>query len=255
MFNPGVQLGILAAATPAVRIRSVPPLPAVSDGILTALARLLAHRMDVTEDELVADLCCGSGQFTRAFAREARLRTPLVAVEARAALLAQLRSDDAEVRTSLMDPFAFARFPAFYDCVLMKDALGEIGDPVRLFLALRDRLEFGGRLAVVQSLGDGHADPLIALLRSRGIEEIDSSDVAAWQRAAGFVVTRSSIQLKEAIPWATYLQCLASRCLPVLHYLKDSELRLGIDALRPRHAPDERVEISHRFDIALGVCR
>jgi SAM-dependent methyltransferase len=244
-----------APATPAARIRSVLPLPAApSDGVLRALARLLAHRVDITEDDLVADLCCGSGRFTRAFAREAGLRTPLVAVDARASLLAQL-SCAAEIRTSLMDPLEFARFPAFYDCVVMKDAFGEIRDPRALFVTLRERLEFGGRLAIVQSLGDGHAEPLIEILRSRGIEEIDSSEVAELQRNAGFEATSSSVQLKEAIPWAAYLQRLAARCLPVLHYLKDAELMPGIEAMRSRHAPEERVEITHHFGIALGLCR
>ncbi len=254
MSYQGTQPSI-AAATPAARIRSFLSHPATpTDGVLRALARLLAHRMDVGEHDLVADLCCGSGRFTRAFAGEARLRTPLVAVDARASLLAQLSSDAAEVRTALMEPLEFARFPAFDDCILMKDAFGEIRDPLELFRALRDRLEFGGRLAVVQSLGDAHADALIELLRSRGIEEVESGEVAAWMRKGGFAVTRSSAQLREAIPWATYLNRLGARYLPVLHYLKDAELRLGIDAIRSRHAPEARVEITDRFDIVLGIC-
>ncbi len=241
---------------PAARMPTAPPpIPSAADGILLALARLLAHRIDITSDDRVADLCCGSGRFTRAFARVAALRTPLVAVDARASLIAQLRSDAAEIRTALMDPLDFARFPASYDCILMKDAFEQVRDPRALFLALRDRFELGGRFAVVQSLGDSHADPLIEILRSRGIEQIDSSEVAELQHEAGFRVTRSSVQLREVTSWATYLQRLGSLRLPVLHHLRDGELRLGIDAMRARHAPQERVEITHRFDIAFGVGR
>jgi SAM-dependent methyltransferase len=255
MSYQSTPLGI-ASAIPAARIPTAPPpLPSAADGVLLALARLLAHRIDITQDDLVADLCCGSGRFTRAFARVAALRTPLVAVDARAFLLAQLRSPDAEIRTSLMDPLEFARFPASYDCILMKDAFDQVRDPRALFLALRGRLEFGGRLAVVQSLSDSHADPLLEILRSRGIEQVDASEVAELQHEAGFSVTRSSVQLREVISWSTYLQRISSLCLPVLHYLKAAELMLGIDAMRTRHAPQERVEIVHRFDLALGLCR
>ena len=243
-------------ATPAARIRRPPTAPAgPSNGVLRALARLLAHRLDITDDDLVADLCCGSGRFTRAFAREACLRTPLVAVDARAALLAEVSSEEVEIHTSLMDPLDFAQFPAFYDCIVMKDAFDEIRDPVALFSTLRERLAFGGRLAVVQSRADSHAGPLMTVLRSRGVEEIDSAEVAGLQQRAGFAAMRSMVQVKEAIPWATYLQRVGARCLPILHYLKDAELMLGIDAMRSLHGPEERIEITHRFDIVIGLCR
>jgi SAM-dependent methyltransferase len=146
----------------------------VRDGPRRALAERCMAELELRDDDLLVDLCCGAEPLCAEILRSRRLRYQVVAVDPSADVLARL-AEGTGMRAVRMDARSFAAFPARYDKILAFRAWAQLREPAVL-AGLRLRLAERGVLLVVEPSPTGE----------RG------EDVAGALRAAGFAVRTSS---------------------------------------------------------------
>jgi trans-aconitate 2-methyltransferase len=124
---------------------------------MEALGREVLARLELTGDELVLDVGCGSGRITEALI-ERLPRGRVIALDASQSMVdaAQRRLPQADVR--MMDALEL-ELPETADAVISTATFHWIADHERLFGRLRAALRPGGRL-VAQCGGEGNIDVL-----------------------------------------------------------------------------------------------
>jgi SAM-dependent methyltransferase len=229
-------------------------LPHHRSAPVRTVARALGRALRLEAEDLLVDLCCGTGLFAREIRRQRPLRYQIVAVDASPAMLERLRAHwDPGIRPVAMDAAAFSAFPVRYDKILVKDAVSEIPDPAGLFGLLRERLAPGGRLVVVETAPDSRTALFKEAYRRWEALAPRAEELAHLVEAAGFRVRRSSLRVRQRLAKRDVLEMVESRYAPILATFEDAELDAGIGELRERFAAVDWVDVPHRFDLVIGA--
>jgi SAM-dependent methyltransferase len=221
---------------------------------LQSLARALARALQLDPADLLADLCCGTGLFSRELLRLVPLRSQIVAVDASEPMLERIQARvDAGIRPVAMDATSFAEFPVRYDKILLKDGIGHFPDAAALLRALRERLATGGRLLVADLAPDSQTWLFKEARRRWESLYRRPDEIAALMEVSGLVAAIGSVTVRQRLAPADLIELVAKRYAPVLATFDDAELRKGIDEIRERCANVDRLESVHRFDLVTGL--
>lgn len=218
-----------------------------------SVTRAIVRALQLGEEDLLVDLCCGTGLFCREIVRQQPLRFQILAVDGSQAMLDRFCARaDAGIRPVAMDATAFAAYPVRCDKILIKDAVGDFPDVGDLFRRIRERLVPAGRLLVAETAPESQT-PLFKEARRRWEAlALRSDEIAGLVERAGFRVARGTLRVAHRLAKRELLEMVQKRYVPVLATFDDAELQAGIDEMRERFADGDSIELPQRFDFVIG---
>lgn len=216
-----------------------------------ALTTSIIKELDLRATDRFVDLGGGTGLYTAAVLEQVPLEHPPLLVDPVAEMLERAPADLPAERLHT-DALEFASRPVRYDKVLMKESVHHIDDRARLFERLHERLTPGGALLLV------HVPPQIeyplfeaALERARNWHA-DPDELASLLERAGFAVERKAFEYRHAIAKEQYFAMVGDRYMSVLSTFDDATVEAGLAEMEARHADDDVLEFTDRFDLIAG---
>jgi ubiquinone/menaquinone biosynthesis C-methylase UbiE len=213
----------------------------------------IVRRLGLTGDEVVADVGCGTGLYSRELVRHAR---EVVCAEPSAAMLAQVLASKRliPVHASAEDLASGAvSLPHDgYDAVLLKEILHHVDDRAAVISGLARLVRPGGRMLVV-TLPTRIEYPLFgAALELFTACQPDPGDVAADMRTAGLAVEVGYDEFAQRFPTERYLQMVRNRYMSLLSNFDDEQIEAGVAEIKAAHPGDE-VSFTDKFAFVLGT--
>lgn len=209
----------------------------------------------------LADVGAGTGNFTAALARAARLSTPPLCVDFSEDMLALARrSQYPPLETLCLDAVAFSRVSPSeraYDRLLLKEVVHHIPEPevAPMFAGFFAQLRPGGVCCVVTRPQEVDY-PLFGAARAvwRENQPPAALYVAAMERA-GFRVAQREAVFPATLPKPRWLRMVRSRFWSTFSHFSDEELEAGIREIEAEYEASPWEEGASLGDTArLGVC-
>lgn len=215
----------------------------------------ILDRAAIGPGQLVADIGCGTGLYSRQLATAG---AAVICVDPSQAMLDQIPADPAllPVRASAQD---IARrstvlIGKHLDAIVLKEAIHHVpaGDRLAVLNGLTELLAPGGRI-VIAMLPAQISYPLFpaALQRFESIQP-DPADIAAVLSGAGLATDLSYDSYTLSFKKDRYLSMVRDRYMSLLADFTDAELERGITEIRERF-PDDRLEFADRFAFIRGI--
>jgi len=183
---------------------------------------------------------------------QVRLSKPVIGVDPFPEMLAGIPAG-APITPVAMDALQFSSQPGSYDKIFMKEAIHHIDDRATLLSALFARLRPGGRLLLV------HVPPKLDYpLFRRALDRAerwhaDPDELAALLERAGFAVDRDFVEIRHAIPTATYFRMVESRYMSVLSSFGPDDIESGLGEMREQYGSLPVLEFTDHFDYITGI--
>lgn len=224
-----------------------------SPQFLAWMTRCIQDRLQITGDDVVLDVGCGTGLFARKLASYA---ARIVCSDASAPMLAQLPDDERlipVVATAEALATGDASLPDDrYDAMLLKEVLHHVDDRGQVIAGLAQRLKPGGRMLVVMLPATISYPLFTAALDLFARQQPDPADVASEMRAAGLDAQLTHESLPLEFPIERYLQMVRNRYMSLLSHFDDTELEAGLEEIRRTH-PGDQVAFDDTFAFVLGT--
>lgn len=223
------------------------------------LSDAMAESLRLIPSDVIADVGCGTGLYTRRLAEDLRPTHPVLCVDPVPAMLDQLPA------SSLLTPLVAtaedlaARRVAVpgggaLDAILLKESVHHVTDRRATLDGLVGLLSPHGRVLVVMLPRTIH-HPLFAAAHERfSALQPDPADIEAMLRDAGLRASTSSRTFHAVIEREKYIHMLESRYMSVLREFSDDELSAGIDQFR-RAYRDPVLRFDDRFAFVSGWVR
>lgn len=220
------------------------------------MSERILERLEPGADDLVVDLGCGTGIFSRALATQAR---EVVCADPSASMLAQLPKAGralVPVQASAEDVASGrAGLPGGHiDAILIKEALHHVRGRETVIAGLARLLAPGGRILVV-TLPTVVSYPLFRrALEVFAEHQPAPEDIAGAMQAAGLAVEMTYGTYRREFARDRYVAMVRDRYMSLLSEFDDAELENGIREIEREH-PEEVLEFDDRFAFVLGRYR
>jgi ubiquinone/menaquinone biosynthesis C-methylase UbiE len=213
----------------------------------------IAQRLGLTGSQVMADIGCGTGLFTRELARHA---AAVVCAEPSAAMLAQVPASKRLIPIAASaEGLASGRVAlphSRYDAILLKEVLHHVEDRGAVIAGLARLLRPGGRMLVVM-LPTQISYPLFgAALKLFTELQPDPNDVADEMRHAGLQADLTYEGFPLSFPAERYLQMVRNRYMSLLSNFDDAQLKAGVDEIRRAH-PGGKITFTDTFAFVLAT--
>jgi SAM-dependent methyltransferase len=228
---------------------------AYSPANITWMANCILDRAAIQPGQVIADIGCGTGLYSRRLATTA---LKVICVDPSQAMLDQLPADPAliPVRASAQD-IAGRRITlpgGRLDVIVIKEAIHHVpaSDRQAVLRGLAELLPPGGRI-VIAMLPASITYPLFtaALQRFESLQP-DPAEIAAMLSHAGLETELTYDSYPLSFPKDRYLAMVRSRYMSLLASFTDAELERGITEIQERH-PGDHLEFADRFAFICGT--
>ncbi len=218
-----------------------------SPEFVRTLTRRMIEELELTPDDRLVDLGCGTGMYSLDILEQVPLEHPVIGVDPFESMLEHIPVD-APIRPVAMGGLAFSRREATYDKILIKEAVHHISPVGELFENLHERLRPGGILLLVHVPPDVDY-PLFDAALERCLEwHADPDELERLLRGTGFTVARDRLTYHHTLPVDEYHAMVADRYMSVLSSFDEDELQAGLREMEARHADLDVLEFPDRFD-------
>ncbi|MET7936211.1 methyltransferase [Streptomyces sp. NPDC005322] len=216
----------------------------------------ITSALELSADDRMADIGCGTGLFARGIAEALRPHHPVLCVDPSAAMLDQLHSSSALSPLLASAEEVADRTVALpyrqLDAMWLKESVHHVTDPAATLAGLTRLLAPGGRLLVAM-LPTTIEYPLFAEALKRYEEfQPDPADIAQHLADAGLRTELTFVEHELRLDTGRYLSMVRARYMSVLSTFSDEELRAGIEEIRARH-PEPELVFPDRFAFVLGA--
>ncbi|MEU2720713.1 class I SAM-dependent methyltransferase [Streptomyces smyrnaeus] len=229
---------------------------AYSPAFVGWMSEQIASALELSADDRMADIGCGTGLFAAGIAEALRPHRPLVCVDPSEAMLDQLPSSSAlSPLRATAEEIADQKVALPYeqlDAMWLKESVHHVTDPAVTLGGLARLLAPGGRLLVAM-LPTTIDYPLFAEALRR-YEELqpDPGGIAQHLADAGLRAERTCVEHELRLEKERYLSMVRARYMSVLSTFSDEELDAGIEEIRARH-PEPELVFPDRFEFVLGI--
>lgn len=228
---------------------------AYSPAYITWMTRCILDRAATGPGQVVADIGCGTGLYSRQLAAAG---ATVICADPSQAMLDQLPGDPAlvPVRASAQDIAEHrVALPAQpLDAIVIKEAVHHVpaSDRHAVLNGLTELLAPGGRI-VIAMLPARISYPLFtaALQRFESLQP-DPADIAAALSGAGLETELSYDSYALTFEKDRYLAMVRNRYMSLLADFTDAELERGVAEIRERF-PGDRLEFADRFAFIRGI--
>jgi SAM-dependent methyltransferase len=219
------------------------------------MEQCIQGRLRLVGNEIVADVGCGTGLYSRNLSAHA---SAVVCVDQSEAMLRQLPASKKliPVVASVEDLAAGSVSLPYgaFDAMLLKEVLHHVADQAAVMAGLAGLLRPGGRALVVM-LPTTITYPLFdAALEYFSSHQPDPRDIARQMSEAGLDAELTFDSFALTFPTERYLQMVRNRYMSLLSHFDDVQLEAGIEEIRAAH-PGAEVRFADRFAFILGVKR
>lgn len=228
---------------------------AYSPAFMEWMTNCIVRRLRLGGSEVVADIGCGTGLYSRELAAHA---STVICVDVSAAMLAQLPSSKKLIPvTAGVEDVAVARVRLPYqslDAILLKEVLHHVADQATVIAGLASLLRPGGRILVAM-LPTTISYPLFAAaldLFTR--QQPDPAEIVSHMGDAGLRAELTYEGFELVFPVDHYLQMVRNRYMSLLSHFDDAQLAAGVEEISRRH-PGPEIKFQDRFAFILGVKR
>ena len=228
---------------------------AYSPAYINWMTRCILDRAAVQAGQVIADIGCGTGLYSRGLATAG---ATVICADPSQAMLDQLPASPAlvPVRASAQD-IAARRITLpgeRLDAIVIKEAIHHIpaSDRAAVLSGLAGILAPGGRIVIIM-LPASIAYPLFtAALERFDHLQPDPADITAMLSAAGLETELTYDSYPLSFPKDRYLAMVRSRYMSLLASFTDAELERGITEIQERY-PGDRLEFADRFAFIRGT--
>ncbi|WP_326807201.1 MULTISPECIES: methyltransferase [unclassified Streptomyces] len=229
---------------------------AYSPAFIRWMSEQIASALELSADDRMADIGCGTGLFARKIAEVLHPHRPLLCVDPSTAMLDQLPSSPAlSPLGASAEEIANQTVTLPYeqlDAMWLKESVHHVTDPAATLGGLARLLAPGGRLLVAM-LPTTIAYPLFAEALKRYEErQPDPAGIAQHLTDAGLRAELTFVEHELRLDKERYLAMVRARYMSVLSTFSDEELDTGIEEIRARH-PEPELVFPDRFAFVLGV--
>jgi 2-polyprenyl-3-methyl-5-hydroxy-6-metoxy-1,4-benzoquinol methylase len=228
-----------------------------SPAFMEWLTARIGQYLEIASTDIVADIGCGTGLYSRGLAGKA---SAVVCVDPSEPMLAQVpRSDRLLPVAASMQDVASGQVTlphGRFDAILLKEVLHHVsaGERPEVIAGLAGLLRPGGRMLVVM-LPARISYPLFgAALELFARQQPDPVGVADEMRAAGLAVSVADESFHLAFESARYVQMVRNRYMSLLSHFSDAEIEAGITEILQAHPGDE-IAFDDTFAFITGVAR
>lgn len=224
-----------------------------SPQFVRTLTSKMIEKLDLSENDRLVDLGCGTGIFSIDILKQVALTHPIVGVDPYREMLSKIPAD-VPIQPVEVDGLVFSRQPAFdFNKVLIKETVHHISDRDELFANLHRRLPDGGILLLVHVPPDVNY-PLFdkALERCRDWHA-DPEELCTQLRRAGFRVEQDAVDYLQAIPKEKYFRMVECCYMSALTSLDDADLCRGLEEMAETHKDANVLEFIDHFDYLTAV--
>lgn len=218
-----------------------------SDDFVRTLTSKMIKMLQLQEEDILADIGCGTGMYSLDMMKQVRLRHPVIGVDPFPQMLAQIPTD-APIERIAMDALAFSRVDRKYDKVLIKETVHHVESKEEFFSNLKRNLKPGGILLLV------HVPPKLDYpLFKKALERCerwhaDPDDLVRLVKQTGFHVERDAVDVRHTIPKEKYFQMVKGCYMSVLTSFQPDELQEGLDEMARTYHERQTLEFTDHFD-------
>lgn len=223
-----------------------------SPGFVRTLTSKMIEMLELRETDVFVDLGCGTAMYSLDIIQQLPLKERVIAVDPYPEMLAQI-PQDAYVEKVALDALSFARKPAAYDKVLIKEAIHHVPEREELFDCLYKRLNDGGILLLVH-VPPKVEYPLFKKALDRCLEwHADPDELSEQLKAAGFRLERDSVRYPHAIAKEKYFQMVQNCYMSVLTSMDKDDIEEGLLEMEREYRDHDVLRFVDHFDYLKAV--
>lgn len=230
---------------------------AYSPEYIAQFSRAIVDTMGLTSSDLIADVGCGTGLYTRQLLADVQPESPIVCVDPVQAMLDQLPDDPGlvSVRASAED-LAFGRVTLPVDrpldAIVMKEAIHHVDDQAATIAGLARLLAPGGRILIAM-LPERIEYPLFrAALEKFERDQPSSAEIVAKMRSSSLGVRCERVRFPIEVSRDRYLGMVRARYMSLLSAFTDDEVEAGIIEIQSV-TPSDTYSFDDIFVFVLGL--
>jgi ubiquinone/menaquinone biosynthesis C-methylase UbiE len=223
-----------------------------SPEFVRALTTKMIEMLELTPDDVLVDLGCGTGMYSIDILEQVPLEAEVIGVDPFVEMLRRI-PPDARIKGVAQDALTFSAGLGEFDKVLMKEAIHHVEDRRSLLDNLRRRLRQGGRILLV------HVPPKLRYpLFQRALERCerwhaDPDQLEALMLEVGYAVERDALDYPHRIPKESYFAMVENQYMSVLSSFSSEEIGAGLAEMRETYADHTVLEFVDHFDFILGI--
>lgn len=223
-----------------------------SPEFVRTLTSKMIDKLQLTEDDTLVDLGCGTCMYSLDILKQVSLKKPVIGVDPYPEMLAKI-PENAPIERVAMDGLEFSSKPGTYSKILIKETVHHIGDRDKLFANLYQRLAPNGILLLVHVPPDVQY-PLFEKALKRCMNwHADPDELGEQLNRAGFRVVRDAVDYPHAILKEQYFKMVDSCYMSALTSMSKEELCEGLIEMERKYNDIAVLEFIDHFDYLVAI--
>jgi len=216
------------------------------------LSEKMIKNLQLTPDDVLADIGCGTGIYALDILKQVPLRQPILGVDPFPEMISKIPAD-AHITPIESDALAFSRQKSGYNKALLKDIVHHLSEKEAFFANMYESLPPGGIMLLVHTPPDFNY-PVFDAARERNLTWLAHPDeLTRLMENVGFRVERDELDYPLSLPKAHYFKMLRGNCMSLMTSFSDAEREAGIAEVEARYADRDTVEYVDHFDYLAAI--
>jgi ubiquinone/menaquinone biosynthesis C-methylase UbiE len=218
-----------------------------SPRFVRALTSKMVEKLCLEEQDILADVGCGTGMYSLDILEQVSLKEPILGVDPYPEMLARI-PDQAKITPIAEGALEFSKREANYNKILIKETIHHVDQREVFFQNIFQNLPKGGVMLLVH-VPPGVKYPLFnAALKACLGWHADPDELVVQLEQAGFNVQRDVLDYQHRIPKDHYFKMVRSCYMSVLTRFSEEDLEAGLAEMDATHAGKDVLEFVDHFD-------
>ncbi|MDJ0509364.1 MAG: class I SAM-dependent methyltransferase [Crocosphaera sp.] len=222
-----------------------------SPDFIRFLGQNIISSLQLVPRDILVDLGCGTGIFSKAILSQLSLDNPIICVDPSDKMLAKVPNND-QYKPLVKDAVEFAHESGQYDKILIKEMIHHIEDKEKLLEGLFQRLNLGGILLLILLPPTIEYPLFTEALKTYEAVQPNYNDLVAIFEKIGFKTTVNFVDYPVSIAKEKYFEMVENRYMSLLSRFDDQQLQQGLMEMREKYHEKSTLEFCDRFVFMLG---
>ncbi|MGK7940745.1 MAG: class I SAM-dependent methyltransferase [Crocosphaera sp.] len=222
-----------------------------SPDFIQFLAQKIIESLRLVPTDVLVDLGCGTGIFSKAILSQLSLDNPIICVDPSDKMLVKVPNNN-QYQPLVKDAVEFAHESGQYDKILIKEMIHHIGDKEKLLEGLFNRLNSEGILLLILLPPTIEYPLFTEALRTYESVQPHYNDLVTIFEKIGFQTTVNLVEYPVSIPKENYFEMVANRYMSLLSRFDDQQLQQGLREMKEKYHEKSNLEFCDRFVFILA---